>query len=200
MLRNNRYLLVFGGIMILLNTVLIFLVISSKSISQKEVLNKDGVIENLNHRISETGRIQSKLVNLSFTSFHHAITGNGEIIDSAYCGKFTSAYILIISGNMCPTCIPVALKICSNLSARIGADRFFIFSNYSDPAGLFLLMEQNGLNRKLGIYSETLAMHYGGAEEIPILIKLNSQLKVEKACFVDKHMPIKFYENFINSK
>lgn len=186
--------------MMLLNTFLIFLLISSKSIYQKADLNRDGTIMNLNHRISETGRIQSELVNRSFTTFHHAITGNGEIIDSTESEKFISAYILIISGNMCPTCIPTALKICSNFTDLIVDNKFFVFSNYSDPSGLFLLMEQNGLSRKLGIYSEDLAMHYGRMEEIPILLKVDKDLRVEKACFVDKYLPIRYYDNFVKNK
>ncbi len=197
MSENNTSKKLFIVTMIIINVVLLFLLFTLKKYYSQDSQQKEATLETLIYRTIESSRINSDLTGRSLINFSGALTGEGNIIDSAFISDFRSSFILVISGNTCSTCIPESFAICSELFGPKSVENFYVLGDYSTPTGMFQLMEQKGINKMRGIYSMPLARHFAGAEEIPILIKIGDNLTVERACFVDKHMPGGFYRNFL---
>jgi len=197
MSKSNTPVKIFIVTMIIINVVLLILLFSLKKYYYQEVKKNESALEAITFRMNESSRINSDLSGRALISFSGAVTGDGNIIDSTFINNFRSSFILVISGNTCSSCIPEAFAICSELFGPLSMETLFVVGDYSTPSGMFQLMKQKGISKLKGIYSTPLARHLARTEEIPILLKIGDNLTVERACFVDKYMPVGFYRNFI---
>ncbi len=107
--------------------------------------------------------------------------------------------IMIISNNTCPSCIPQSMELLSRLIRKRPDIDFLVVSNHVNLTGLVLMLERSGIPREVGIYSGEKNNPILNRAELPMLLRVNEKLQIERACVIDKHVPVGFYDYFVQS-
>ncbi len=193
---NSLYLLAFAVLLFLLNLTLLFLLFNEKKVRSTALLEHDLAIINLQHRLAESARIAFNFTGKPVMAFSDAVSGSGERLDAGAVDSLRSSYILAISGNTCSSCIPEAFSILRELEGDFDPSRLYVIGEFSSPQVMFQAMRSKDIPAEIGIFSPGLARYLTGLENIPVLMKVGEDLRVERVCLVDKHMPLDYYRRF----
>jgi hypothetical protein len=195
---NKKLFIILVGTVLSVNLLLLVLLHMNRQRLSDEISRQHNSMLYLEYRFTESVSINNSMHGRRLGSFADGVTGRGELAGSGFADSLRSSYLIVFGSNTCPPCIPEALSIAAKLLPDESGKRFFVVSNYANPLGLFLVMEENGIKRSRGIHSYELVESLVGNLQTPVLLKMNDYLVVEKACFLEKDLPFSFYQRFIS--
>jgi hypothetical protein len=189
---NSRFFgviqLVLSISLIIATGVLIFLSYENRS----NTIEKDTYIKNIQFRIGETERINLQLYGSEMSE------KLGSFIDSISFRPNGDFLILFLKQDMCQSCIDRGLNLLARLEKLKERLPILIIGGFGSQREFSVLA--NTYNVKSGVYQNyNMASELIKGEEVPIMVRVNSELEVIKACFVDNYLPEEFYVNFIKS-